>query len=101
MAFDNERLSDIYDRTCGHCHTCGKKVAWSNYTNFGARGAWEVEHSSPRARGGTDRLSNLYPACISCNRSKRDGSTRSARAQYGRGAAPLSAIRKDVMRRKN
>ncbi|HVV82860.1 MAG TPA: HNH endonuclease [Kofleriaceae bacterium] len=101
MAFDNDRLNDIYDRTDGFCHICGKKVAWSNYGVFGARGAWEVEHSVPRARGGTDRLNNLYAACIPCNRSKRDGSTRTARGRHGRLSAPLSASRKRAERRKS
>jgi 5-methylcytosine-specific restriction endonuclease McrA len=94
MAYSDERLNDIFDRTSGYCHICGGKVCFSNYGCFGARGAWEVEHSRPRCEYGSDRLCNLYPAHISCNRSKRAGSTRSARAQYGRTRAPLSVERR-------
>ena len=50
----------------------------------------EVDHSNPRIKGGTDRLSNLYPACVSCNRSKGAASTRYARASSGLVRAPLS-----------
>lgn len=92
MRYSNERLNDIYDRTNGRCHICSKKLAFKNYGSLeGLRGAWEVEHSNPKSKGGTDRLSNLYAACISCNRSKGANSTKSARKRNGRTAAPLSA----------
>lgn len=91
MAFSDERLNKIYDRTSGYCHICHKKLAFKNYGVLGARGAWEVEHSNPQAKGGTNRLSNLYPACITCNRSKGASSTISARAKNGKSRAPLSA----------
>lgn len=32
----------------------------------------EVDHKVPRARGGSDRMSNLITSCRDCNRSKRD-----------------------------
>jgi hypothetical protein len=65
-------------------------VVWANYGRLDLRGAWEVEHSIPRAKGGSDRLTNLYPACIGCNRAKGSKSTRSARAKHGKVRAPLS-----------
>jgi hypothetical protein len=90
MAFSEEQLKNIYDRTSGYCHICRKKLAFKNYGCIGARGAWEVEHSRPKSRGGTNRLNNLYAACISCNRSKNNSSTRAARAANGNRKAPLS-----------
>jgi len=90
MAFCDEQLNGIYERTSGYCHICHKKLAFKNYGMLGARGAWEVEHSHPRARGGTNRLNNLYPACIPCNRSKGSSTTLSARAKNGKSRAPLS-----------
>lgn len=90
MAYSDEQLSKIYDRTSGYCHVCGKKLAWSNYSNPGRRAAWEVEHSNPRVVGGTNKLGNLYPACILCNRSKGTVQSRTARSWYGRSKAPLS-----------
>ncbi|MGD0496198.1 MAG: HNH endonuclease signature motif containing protein [Candidatus Bathyarchaeia archaeon] len=43
---------------------------------LGKRGAWEVDHSRPLSRGGTDYLRNLVPSCVECNRSKGDLGTR-------------------------
>jgi len=72
----DEELEYIYDKTDGYCYHCGKKIAWSNYGLPGERGAWEVDHSNPISRGGTDYLRNLVPSCIPCNRSKGDMSSR-------------------------
>jgi hypothetical protein len=101
MRYTIERQWEIFERTSGRCHICRRRLAWSNYGALGARGAWEVEHSIPRAVGGTDHLNNLYPAHITCNRSKGAGSTRSARAVYGYTSAPLSAPRAARARREN
>src|SRR2546423_8127834 len=94
VAYDYETRRRIYDRTDGYCHLCCKKLSFINYACYGARGAWEVEHSIPRSRGGTDHLNNLYPACISCNRYKAAQSSRSARSLNGRKRAPFSRERK-------
>ena len=94
MAFDQETLNRIFERTDGNCHLCRKKLAFSNYGRAGARGAWEVEHSKARVRGGTDHLNNLYAAHIRCNRIKSDGHTKTARAVHGYRAAPLSKAAK-------
>jgi hypothetical protein len=101
MAYSDDDLSRIFDRTDGCCHICGKKLCFGNYAAFGTKGCWEVEHHRARANGGTNGLRNLYAACISCNRRKRDGSTRNARGFHGRNAAPLSAKRKAAVREDN
>jgi len=100
MRYSNDDLNDIYDRTSGKCHICHRKLAFSNYACFGERGAWEVEHSNPQACGGSSRLCNLYAACISCNRAKGKGTTRSARAYHGNKRAPLSYGRRAAARQK-
>jgi len=96
MSHTEDELRRIYDRTTGKCHICRKKLAFTNYAQLGKKGAWEIEHSNPRANGGTDRYGNLYAACIHCNRSKGPGTTRAARARHGNTRAPLS-----VQKRKN
>ncbi|MCL4740965.1 MAG: HNH endonuclease [Phycisphaerales bacterium] len=101
MAYSDEDLSWIYDRTSGYCHLCSKKLAFTNYGVPGARGAWEVEHSVPRACGGTERLNNLYAACVACNRSKQARSTRSCRNENGRSRAPLNRRARKVARAGN
>lgn len=70
MNYGDEELKDIYDRTSGYCHLCHRKMSLSNYGRPGARGAWEIEHSRPRVKGGTDHGNNLYGAHIKCNRAK-------------------------------
>ena len=101
MSYTSDQLENVFDRSSGHCHLCHKKLAFRNYALFGRRGAWEVEHSNPRANGGTDRPSNLYPACIPCNRSKGAASTRSARAVNGKTRAPLSVPKRQASKLEN
>ena len=98
MSFTNDYLNDVFDKTAGRCHICGARLAFSNFGRHGRRGAWERDHSRPRARGGSDGLNNLLPACTSCNRRKQDRSTRSARALHGRTRAPLSLAKEQRVR---
>lgn len=95
MKSDDSKLERIYRRTDGQCHICRKRLCFGNYGAIGKRGAWEIEHSRPRSKGGTDHLNNLYAACISCNRSKGNGTTASARSGNGYLTAPLSEKRKN------
>jgi hypothetical protein len=101
MKFTDEKLNDIFDRTDGKCHICHKKLVFKNYGLLNGRGAWEVEHSNPQAMGGTNKLNNLYPSCIFCNRSKGAGTTRAARAMNGKTKAPMSAKKKGKKRVEN
>ena len=101
MKISEERLNAIYDRTSGYCHLCGKKLAFTNYGRCGKRGAWEIEHSLARVNGGTDRLCNLYAACIICNRRKQHFTTRTARRWNGRTRAPLSVVQRHRARLEN
>ena len=101
MRVDDKSRNWIYDRTNGRCHLCGKKLSFQNYARPGEKGAWEIEHSRPRARGGTDYLRNLLPACIRCNRSKRTTTSRTVRGWNGRKRAPLSREKKAEVRKSN
>jgi hypothetical protein len=101
MAFNEAEINKIYNRTSGRCHICHKKLALINYGAVGARAAWEIEHSIPQAKGGTDHLNNLYPACISCNRSKGSSSTASARSKHGKSRAPLTGDKRKKARAGN
>lgn len=96
MSFTAEQIQEIHGRTDGLCHICRSKLRLSKYGEVGVAGAWEIDHSNPRARGGTDRMSNLLPACPSCNRSKGTKSTRAARAKHGHTAKPMSREAKNV-----
>jgi 5-methylcytosine-specific restriction endonuclease McrA len=91
----------IYDRTRGKCHICHIKLAFRNYGQCEARGAWHVEHSIPVANGGTDHGNNLFAACIPCNLDKSTATSRTARSWNGQQRAPLSKSRHEVARTNN
>lgn len=95
MAFKDNQRETVYNRTGGKCHICHKKLAFKNYGQHGERGAWEIDHSRPRARGGSNHGNNLFAACISCNRSKQAGSSRQARLAAGYRRSPLSPQAKE------
>jgi 5-methylcytosine-specific restriction endonuclease McrA len=96
-----DRLERIFDRTDGRCHICWGTLAFRNYGLFGERGAWEIEHSNPRCKGGSDRLCNLYAAHITCNREKGRIHTRTARAWNDQTRAPLSRKKRAEKREEN
>lgn len=89
--FGSDKPRAVFEKTSGHCHLCRKRMAFSNYGNHGTRGAWEIDHSVPRALGGTDHLNNLYAAHTSCNRSKQARSSASVRRENGHSRPPMSA----------
>jgi 5-methylcytosine-specific restriction endonuclease McrA len=91
----------IYEKTDGYCHICHKKLSLINYGKNGERGAWHVDHSIPKVKGGTDHMNNLYPACISCDTSKGANSTNSARAKNGITIAPFSRKKKKELQSQN
>ena len=101
MRFTKEQLDQIYRKTSGYCHICHTKLSRKNYGQDGERGAWHVEHSVPRAKGGTDHLNNLKPACISCNLDKSATTTRTARGWNGKTRAPLSVEKRNQAKSEN
>lgn len=94
MAYTKQQLNAIYRRTTGYCHLCHQKLSRRNYGVVGARGAWHVDHSNPRANGGSDNMNNFYGACIRCNCSKGKGTTRASRRWSGKTSAPLNPERR-------
>lgn len=101
MAFTNDELSRIYNRTNGRCHICHCSLSYSNYGHHGSRGSWHVEHSRPRALGGTNHGNNLYAACIPCNLAKGTHHTRTARGWNGNTRAPYSGQKLRAKRETN
>lgn len=72
MAYDTSRLQRIFDKTGGRCEYCRTDLVWSSYGSPDNIGSWEIDHSVPQSKGGTDHLNNLFPACTECNRQKGD-----------------------------
>lgn len=88
MPYSDAQLERIFDRTDGRCHLCHGNLYFDDYAAPVAYGGWEVEHSRPRSRGGTDHSNNLYAACVSCNRSKGTRSAASYRRERGLNGPP-------------
>ena len=91
MAYNDDQLSRIFDRTDERCHLCGGTLSFENYSNFWHPEGWEVDHDIPKANGGSDDESNLLPAHASCNRSKQTTSSALVRAANRLVARPWSA----------
>ena len=79
MAYQNKKDS-VWDK--------GKKVRSKNpdlyrkdklgntiyYHSYGKTSdmEWEIDHSKPQSKGGSDHLNNLQPLCTKANRQKSD-----------------------------
>lgn len=100
MPFDIETRKAIFRKTDGKCHICHRPVTLRSYGKDTPQG-WEVEHSVPQAKGGTDHLNNLFPAHRHCNAAKGTASSRTARSGHGKSRAPLSAERRNGARIRN
>ncbi|MBI5083315.1 MAG: HNH endonuclease [Acidobacteria bacterium] len=98
MSRSKEDLQRIFDRTSGKCHLCHEWLVFENYGKPAAQGGWEIEHSKPKAKGGTDHINNKYAACVQCNRSKGTKTAKSVRAKHGKKKPPLNTkLRQEKM----
>ena len=70
LGFDSKTINYVYEKTDGYCYYCSKRLSFKNYGEPGNHGAWEIDHSKPKSKGGTDYRRNLVPACVACNRDK-------------------------------
>jgi len=61
-AIDKARAFDaVYAKTGGRCAYCGRRLY---------QGVADIEHMTPKSRGGTDSIRNLVIACRQCNSRK-------------------------------
>ena len=78
----------IWAKSPGACWYCDRCIERRRHgRRHGAR-SWEIEHKTPRSRGGGDELSNLVPACSPCNIAKRTRTAAEYLAVLGDRAAP-------------
>ncbi|MFC9249072.1 RNA-guided endonuclease IscB [Streptomyces sp. NPDC057136] len=74
-----EYLLTKWGRTCAYCGASGVPL--------------NIDHIQPRSRGGTDRISNLTLACVSCNQAKGSMPVEEFLAHH---PARLTAIRSQI-----
>jgi 5-methylcytosine-specific restriction endonuclease McrA len=91
----------VFTKTDGNCHICHGTLSFKDYGSIYASGGWEIDHSVPKSKGGSDHASNLFAAHVTCNRRKRAKSTRDARALHGVVRAPHSQARKQQIQNEN
>lgn len=101
MRYDDQKLTAIYNRTQGCCHLCHRRLRFSSYGIYGLNGAWHVEHSKPKARGGTNHSNNLFAACIGCNYEKGIRRSATIRKRNGHTRAPYSRKKVERVKEEN
>jgi hypothetical protein len=62
--FNPDKRTRIFSKTDGCCYYCGCKLSK-------AHGHAQIDHLTPRTRGGSNDDSNFVGACIHCNASKK------------------------------
>lgn len=67
----NARFYAVMKKTSGRCYYCGLKK-WPS-RKPGPRVEITIDHLVSAARGGTDEIDNLVPACRPCNSAKCAG----------------------------
>jgi 5-methylcytosine-specific restriction endonuclease McrA len=98
MKNDKERLKKIYSKTDGNCHICHSSLTFSSY---GKTKGWQIDHSVPKAKGGTNHLNNLLSACSGCNNEKGTYHTKTARGWNGKTRAPYNKAKKQKIKTNN
>lgn len=83
MSFSKETQNKVFDKYGGRCALCGKQLVRKNYGVRVGRGRWQIDHSKPDAKGGTDHINNLLPMCAECNNRKSDMTLAQAKKKFG------------------
>ena len=70
--WEKGRLVPGYDSTVWRYDVCGSVIRFSDHGNCKSKYGWEIDHTRPRALGGSTTLDNLQPLLWSTNRNKAD-----------------------------
>lgn len=71
--FSKDVQQEVWNKTDGRCWYCGEKTSQSltGINGESIKMKFTVDHFVSLSYGGTDEISNLVPACWSCNTSKQ------------------------------
>ena len=72
--FDIQTIISILNKSNGHCWYCGKELTFDSRYEKVNSDTFAVDHIIPTSLKGTDKFSNLVPACFSCNTVKQNHS---------------------------
>ena len=82
----SERL-EIFNKTNGHCAYCGCELTLHLDNN---KPIMHVDHVNALRRGGEDEMSNMLPACRSCNHWKSSYTLEGFRKEIGNSVRQLN-----------
>lgn len=68
VAFSHSIVKEVYTSTGGLCFYCQKQLGPCENRLH----RWEIDHLDPWAKGGSNDIGNLVPACFDCNKHKSD-----------------------------
>jgi hypothetical protein len=84
--FATKKRQAVWDKTQGRCWYCG--IQTKRQAHEAALDGFCIEHQIPWSEGGTHHLTNLVPACRSCNARKGTKSLEAYRAWLARRTCP-------------
>lgn len=74
--FNWSTVRAVFKKTGGKCFYCGC-VLPEDTDDYDEQGLvvmstrnWHIDHATPRSRGGSNKIDNLFPSCCSCNLAK-------------------------------
>jgi hypothetical protein len=76
----SEHRDEVWAKSGGICWYCGIRMS----LNVRSPIYFTIDHFVPKARGGTDEMSNLVPACARCNFRKRHADVEAFRVTVAR-----------------
>lgn len=96
MRQQQNRKYRVYAKCGGKCHLCHRRIILSHYGRNDVPSGWHIDHSVPRAMGGTDHQNNLLPACWYCNLSKGARPSEMVRRRNGVAGIPPPRAQEQV-----